>query len=242
MLQADAITNLQQFWGTGRRIRRDRVQGHDRCHRTTRTIRINRLERDARLPTFSSKTFTATNVGYITLGLVYMTSRSILAVAAFLAIFQSPCSSQELPPSLSGRWQYLQSPDTKGEVLDLVVASDHWRGIMNGLERAGEHGLFYYVVEIEKLAVAPDGSINFEIGERDFFTKRPPLSQLGGKADGGFARPHMRFSGRIVDGDLVLQCNDEYGSCPDSTLRFKRLASPFKPNPAFKRDALKRAP
>lgn len=166
-----------------------------------------------------------------------MTIRSIFAVAAFMAIFQLPCSSQELPPSLAGRWQYLQSPDTEGEVLDLVVASGHWRGIMNGLERAGEHGLFYYVVEIEKLAVAPDGSINFEIGEREFFTKRPPLSHLGGKADGGFARPHMRFSGRIVDGYLVLQCNDEDGSCPDSSLRFKRLTSQLKPNSAFKRDS-----
>jgi len=108
---------------------------------------------------------------------------------------------------------------------------------MNGLERAGEHGLFYYVVELEKLAVAPDGSINFEIGEREFFTKRPPLSHIGGKADGGFARLHMRFSGRIVEGDLVLQCSDEDGSCPDSSLRFKRLTSQLKPNPSFKRDA-----
>jgi len=165
----------------------------------------------------------------ITLGSSDMTIRHILAVAVLTAIYQLPCSSQELPPPLAGRWQYLQPPDTEGEVLDLVASSDHWRGIMNGLERAGEHGLFYYVVEVEKLAVAPDGSISFEIGERAFFTKRPALSHLGGNGDGGLARTRMRFSGRIVGEDIVLQCNDEDGSCPGPTLRFKRLTTLLEP-------------
>lgn len=156
-------------------------------------------------------------------------TRYILAVAVLTAIFQLPCSSQEIPPPLAGRWQYLQPPDTEGEVLDLVASPERWRGIMNGLERAGEHGLFYYVVEVEKLAVMPDGSISFEIGEREFFTKRPALSHLGGKGDGGFARTLMRFSGRIVGEDIVLRCDDADGTCPDSILRFKRFATPLEP-------------
>lgn len=161
-----------------------------------------------------------------------MTIRHILAIGALIAIYQLPCGSQELPPSLSGRWQYLQPPDTEGEVLDLVASSRQWRGVMNGLERAGEHGLFYYVVEVEKLFVAPDGSISFEIGERQFFRKRPNLSHLQGSGDGGLARSRMRYSGRIAGGDLVLQCADDDGSCPDSTLRFKRLAMPPVPGQA----------
>jgi len=148
---------------------------------------------------------------------------------------QFPCNSQELLPSLVGRWQYLQTPDTDGEVFDLAVSSGHWRGIMNGLERDVEDGPYYYVVEIENLAVSPDGKISFELGERKFFTKRPPLSQLGGEADGGFALPHMRFSGRIIGDYLVLQCKDEGGSCPGSSLQFKRLTSQLKPSPAFNR-------
>lgn len=170
-----------------------------------------------------------------------MTSRSILAAAALMIIFQLPCNSEELPPPLAGRWQYLQPPDTEGEVLDLAVESGRWRGIMNGLERAGEHGLFYYAVELEKLTVTPDGSINFEIGEREFFTKRPPISHLGGKADGGFARSPMRFSGRIMGGYLELQCKDEDGSCPDSSLRFEKLSSQHKPSPPSQRGVPKRA-
>lgn len=158
-----------------------------------------------------------------------MTIRHILAIAALAAIYQLPCGGQELPLSLAGRWQYLQPPDTEGEVLDLVASPGRWRGVMNGLERAGEHGLFYYVVEVEKLSVTPDGSISFEIGERAFFTKRPALSLLGGNGDGGFARSRMHFSGRLVGEDIVLQCADEDGSCPDSTLRFKRLTTPPAP-------------
>lgn len=164
-----------------------------------------------------------------------MAIRHLLAAVALVALFSHPCNSQELPSSLAGRWQYLQSPDTKGEILDLVTSSGQWRGIMNGLERAGEHGLFYYVIEIEKLAVTPDGSISFEIGERELFTKRPVLSHLGGNGDGGFTRYRMRFSGRMVGEEIVLQCDDEDGSCPDSSLRFKRLK--MLPAPAFKKDA-----
>jgi hypothetical protein len=158
-----------------------------------------------------------------------MTIRHILAIGTLTAIYQLPYGSQELPTSLAGRWQYLQLPDTEGEILDLVASSEHWRGIMNGLERAGEHGLFYYVVEVEKLTAAPDGSIGFEIGERSFFTKRHALSRLGGNGDGGFARSRMRFSWRTVGEDIVLQCADEDGSCPESTLRFKRLTTPLVP-------------
>jgi hypothetical protein len=161
-----------------------------------------------------------------------MTLRHVLAIGALAAVYHLPCGSQELPASLAGRWQYLQPPDTEGEVLDLLASSGQWRGVMNGLERAGEHGLFYYVVEVGKLAVAPDAGISFEIGERSFFTKRPALSHLGGDGDGGSARSRMRFSGRIVGEEVVLQCADEDRSCPDSTLRFKRLTPPQVPGQA----------
>lgn len=134
------------------------------------------------------------------------TIRDILVIGALTAMYPLRCGSRELPPSLAGRWQYLEPPDTEGEVLDLVASSRQWRGVKKGPERAGEHGLCYYVVEVEKLSVAPDGSINFEIGERIFlfFTKRPDLSHLGENGDGGFACSRMRFSGRIVGTNISL--------------------------------------
>jgi hypothetical protein len=128
-----------------------------------------------------------------------------------------------MEPTLAGRWQYLQPPDEEGEVLDLFVTAAGWRGIMSGLERAGEHGLFYYVVEVENLAVEPNGRIGFEIGERSFSTERPALSRLGSEGDRGFARSRMRFAGRLEGRDMILRCDDHDGSCPAGIMRFNRL-------------------
>jgi hypothetical protein len=40
----------------------------------------------------------------------------------------------------------------------------------------------------------------------------------------------MRFYGRTEGADLVLKCEDPGGSCPDSTLRFKRVSTTQDPN------------
>jgi hypothetical protein len=154
-----------------------------------------------------------------------MVGRTLLTPAALLALISSAVLGQPPASLLPGRWQYLQPPDTEGEILDLVVSADGWRGIMNGLERAGEHGLFYYVAEVEQLAVEPDGNLSFEVGSRSFFSQRPALSQLAGEGDSGFARARLSFAGRLEAGDLVLRCTDDDGSCPDSTLRFERITA-----------------
>ena len=147
----------------------------------------------------------------------------LLAIAAVIALTTSAKVKQKAPPSWTGRWQYLQPPDLEGEVLDLRDSSGHWRGIMNGLERAGEHGLFYYVVAVESLQVEPGGNLRFVVGERSLFSRRPPLSTLLRTGDAGVNRYLMRFNGRLEAGDLVLRCVDPGGSCPDSTLRFKKV-------------------
>lgn len=164
-----------------------------------------------------------------------MTRAGLLTVVMFAALATWADASTPAAPPLAGRWQYLQPPDIEGEVLDLFVSSGRWRGVMNGLERAGEHGLFYYVAELEGLEVSPDGGIRFEVGERSLFDRRPALSELGGKGDAGVVRDRMRFSGRLESGDLVLRCAGAGGSCPDSTLRFKRITASPKP-PAASRD------
>jgi hypothetical protein len=143
------------------------------------------------------------------------------ALVSLAALVASTALAQQAP-SVAGRWQYLQPPDQQGEVLDLSQASGRWRGVFNGLERAGEHGLFYFVVEVENLVVEPDGRVHFEVGYRSLFAKRPPLSRLGGEGDSGFIRGRMHFSGRLDGSDLVLRCEDKDHSCPDSVLRFTR--------------------
>lgn len=147
-----------------------------------------------------------------------------LLIAAVLVLACRSAVAQAPPPPLAGRWQYLQSPDNEGEVLDLSVSSGQWRGIMNGLLRSGDHGVYYYVVEIENVSVDTNGTIRFEVGERQLASKRPPLSVLGGKTDAGVDRYRMQFIGRIEAGDLVLRCADpKGGSCPASSMKFKRM-------------------
>lgn len=152
-----------------------------------------------------------------------MALRFALALVAALGCLGA-AAGREPAWGLAGRWQYLQPPDKEGEVLDLTVSAGRLRGIMNGLERAGEHGLFYYVAEVMNPAIAPDGSITFEVGERTFFNARPALSILGGNGDRGGTREIMRFEGKLEREDLVLRCTDKGGSCPDSILRFKRIS------------------
>lgn len=142
------------------------------------------------------------------------------------------CAALAQPPVLGvvGRWQYIQPPDSEGEVLDIALAGDRYTGIMNGLERAGEHGLFYYVVEVSNLVVTADGSVHFTVGPRSFFRQRPTLSVIGANGVGGRTRESMRFSGHLEGTDLVLKCEGPGASCPDSTLRFKKISSRSEPN------------
>ena len=138
------------------------------------------------------------------------------------------CATYAQSPSLEieGRWQYLQPPDRQGEILDISFVNGRYRAIMNGLERAGEHGLFYYVVEVSDLAVAADGSVHFTVGPRTFFHKRPKLSVPGVAGDAGGTKESMHFSGRIEGRELVLRCGKDPGlSCPDATLRFRKLSA-----------------
>lgn len=130
--------------------------------------------------------------------------------------------AQASDAALVGRWQYVQPPDSEGEVLDISLSGGRYRAVMNGLERAGEHGLFYYVVEPADFTVAGDGSISFTVGERGLFGERPPLSRVVREGTRGVSRDRMRFRGRIERGDLVLQCEGAAGFCPDVLLRFKK--------------------
>ena len=143
------------------------------------------------------------------------------ALASILPL--SAAFAQSSTPDIVGRWQYIQPPDRQGEILDVSLSNGRYKGIMNGLERAGEHGLFYYVVEVSDLSIAPDGSIRFTVGPHSYFRQRPKLSVLSAEGDAGGTRESMHFSGRLEGSELVLQCKGL--SCPDSTLRFKRLST-----------------
>ena len=153
-------------------------------------------------------------------------------ISFLVACLLCSCAALAQPPALDivGRWQYIQPPDSEGEVLDISLAGERYTGIMNGLERAGEHGLFYYVVEVSNLVVTADGRVHFTVGPRSFFRQRPTLSVIGANGAGGRTHESMNFSGRLEGTDLVLKCEGPGASCPDSTVRFKKISSRSEPN------------
>lgn len=140
----------------------------------------------------------------------------VILPALLLAVLS--CSKES---ALSGRWQYVQPPDTEGDVLYLATVRGEWNGFMNGLAREGEHGLFYYVVEVEELAVSEEGRVNFTVGRRGLHNERPGLSNIGSKGDAGFSGTPMLFSGRMEGGSLLFECTGE--DCPDTIMRFEKM-------------------
>jgi hypothetical protein len=148
---------------------------------------------------------------------------SLLWIFIFFVALLVPFVASGASPEFAGRWEYIQPPDREGEVLDLWESGSRYRGIMNGLERAGEHGLFYFVVEVQKLNISTESTISFVVGERSFFARRPSLSVLDVTGDSGHARDLMRFEGRLDGADLVLRCSGSGGSCPAEIMRFKRV-------------------
>jgi hypothetical protein len=114
-----------------------------------------------------------------------MRIRSILCAIVGL-VFVATTHAQDALPSLVGRWQYIQPPDHEGELLDVSLANGRLRGILNGLERVGEHGLFYYVVEVSSRRVVPrfDAAIQADREDRALILSRLP-SNLASRVSAG---------------------------------------------------------
>jgi len=140
----------------------------------------------------------------------------IIIPALLLAVLS--CSKES---ALSGRWQYVQPPDSEGEILSLARIQGQWSGVLNGLAREGEHGLFYYVVKVEDLAVSEEGRVSFTVGRRSLHNERPGISGIGVRGDAGFSGTPMLFSGRMEGGSLLFECTGE--DCPDTTMRFEKM-------------------
>jgi hypothetical protein len=131
-------------------------------------------------------------------------------------------------PTLGGVWEYRQASlpgelDPEGEILEFTWEQGKWTGIYRGLQREGEHGLFYTWVEMDSVRV--DSVVSFTVPARDFFTVRPrskaDLSKPG-FASAGFTRGVLKFRGRQSKDRLSLQCTSDTGECPDRTMEFRK--------------------
>ncbi|HJR16687.1 MAG TPA: hypothetical protein VJ808_07520 [Gemmatimonadales bacterium] len=149
----------------------------------------------------------------------------ILVLAGLVVGGQSP--APECPRQFLGAWEYRQAAgdgfDAEGERLELSCNGQTLRGLYHGLEREGEHGLFYTLVEVRELQVDQAGLISFVVPERELFQKPP--SSLGAVRQkrlpsSGVTWDQLHFQGGVEDGKLVLTCTAKGDSCPDRRMVF----------------------
>lgn len=108
-------------------------------------------------------------------------------------------------------------------------------GIYLGLEREGEHGLFYSLVDLDSLAIKDDRKISFIVPRRTFHAKRPmtksDLTKEGFQSS-GFSGGTLKFKGEITGDKLVLNCASDLGECPENKMVFRKEKWPeSKPRP-----------
>ena len=152
-----------------------------------------------------------------------------------LALAAPGCATLAQPPSLVGTWEYRQansaSPtgvDDEGERLVFrQTAAGQLVADYFGLERAGEHGLFYTAVEAKGLKVEPDGTIRLTIPARRLHRSRPnSLEEAATLALAGSTTDELFFIGKLTDGTFVVSCSElpSRNRCPDSRMVFRRLS------------------
>ena len=157
----------------------------------------------------------------------------------FLAFAVSAiCSAQAGDVQASdfvGRWEHRFSPDLEGDILSVRLEGGLLKGEYLGLEREGEHGLFYSAIEVKNLEVV-NGEIRFIVPRRDYYVKRPRNSDQAkawAKSASGGTNEELQFYGRFNDGALDLTCASKFGGCPDKKMKFQN--SKVRPNNKFQR-------
>jgi len=130
---------------------------------------------------------------------------------------------------LLGAWEYRQRAgegyDTEGERLELSCIRGSLHGLYFGLEREGEHGLFYTLVELSNLKLGSNGDLAFTVPDRGLFHQRPKdLQEVKQKrlTSAGFTRDTLRLHGRLQEGNLVLACRSTGHSCPEDLMLFRK--------------------
>jgi predicted GH43/DUF377 family glycosyl hydrolase len=147
----------------------------------------------------------------------------VIALVVLLAS-AAPCDARFL-----GTWEYRQAAgagfDAEGERLEFTCTGGAMGGLYFGLERAGEHGLFYTLVEMKDLRRTPDGGISFLVGERDLYSERPRTLEdirLKKVTWSGVTRDTLVMRGRLELGNLVVRCASTAHLCPDNVMLFSR--------------------
>jgi hypothetical protein len=135
----------------------------------------------------------------------------------------------ECPPAFLGSWEYRQRAgpgyDAEGERIELACSGGSLRGRYFGLEREGEEGLYYTLVEVTELQVTPDGAVSFTVPERELFYERPATFQDVQQRklrSAGITRDELYMRARLENGKLVVACTSHSPSCPETVMVFHK--------------------
>lgn len=155
----------------------------------------------------------------------------LVLVSFLLPAFNAFAVDDDLTPFL-GTWEYRQRNsasatgyDDQGERIELEQIGRSIQGLYFGLQREGEHGLFYTLVEIKDIEVSEGGKISFRIPERDIYRERPrSLKEIeeGKRRPAGFTRFELEFRGQLKNGELVLHCIADPIECPEDVMVFRK--------------------
>jgi hypothetical protein len=150
-------------------------------------------------------------------------------VSVMLVLFSAVVSHAAEDPTtrILGVWEYRQansaSPsgfDDEGERLQFTRAGGKIQGLYFGLEREGEHGLFYSLVGLKNIQLTGN-KISFTVPERSLYSTRP--AQIGEALEStGYTRDELHYEGTIEVGALSLRCSG--ASCPDRWVVFRKGA------------------
>jgi hypothetical protein len=135
------------------------------------------------------------------------------------------------PESPVGTWEYRQrnvgNPtrvDPEGERLVIAPAGERIAIAYFGLEREGEHGLYYTAVQATNVQRANGGRVDFTVPARTLYRTRPTsLAHAASLESAGVATYPLRLTAVRRGEVLIVTCASDDWSCPEPTMTFMRV-------------------
>jgi hypothetical protein len=153
-----------------------------------------------------------------------------------IAVLSGRIVAEPAPGAFQGHWEYRQAAlpgefDAEGEIISFTVKDGKLLGTYSGLERMGEHGLYYTFVDIDSIETKAGNGISFVIPARNFHAKRPKSKADLGKKEfqsAGHSNGRLRLTGALKEGRLVLECASATDECPEKRMVFRKGPWPGK--------------
>lgn len=155
----------------------------------------------------------------------------LVAVSVSAAMCLGSVKTLAQPGGPVGAWEYRQrnvaSPagvDPEGERLVIAQAGEEVVIVYFGLEREGEHGLYFTAVQATNVRRTKADAIEFTVPARNLYRIRPKsLAHAASLDSAGVANESLSLTAERRGEALIVTCVSSDRSCPESTMTFRRL-------------------